>query len=240
MYVYYVEIMCVGRIGLACAHDIFPFACHTFMHFSCIRTIFFILLTLNVLVLFCLSLSLSYYFDWKSTLSRNPLRSKASSSSPLANSTPSHIRIHDDKARKDFSENFSRRGIHSERQVILSDFSNTDFPTVIYSRGWESLYGISVTCPSMIIQEFYSNMHEFDYFVPHFVTRVRGTRIVVTPNLISEVLHVPRVEFANYPDYERLRTVSNDELSSCFYEIGVTIKTLFVRALQKVLDSLTW
>ena len=71
----------------------------------------------------------------------------------------------------------------------------------------------------MIIQEFYSNMHEFDYFVPHFVTRIRGTRIVVTPNLIFEVLHVPRVEFANYPDYERLRTVSNDELSSCFYEI---------------------
>ena len=83
-------------------------------------------------------------------------------------------------------------------------------------------------------------MHEFDYFVPHFVTRIRGTRIVVTPNLISKVLHVPRVEFIDYPDCERLRTVSNDELSSCFYEIGVTIKTLFVRALQKVLDSLTW
>ena len=98
--------MCDGRIGLACAHDIFPFACHTFMHFSCIRTIFFILLILNVLVLFCLSLSLSYYFDWKSTLSRNPLRSKASSSSPLANSTPSHIRIHDDKAHKDFQRTF--------------------------------------------------------------------------------------------------------------------------------------
>ena len=62
-------------------------------------------------------------------------------------------------------------------------------------------------------------MHEFDYFVPHFVTRVRGTRIVVTPNLISKVLHVPRVEFVDYPDCERLRTVSNDKLSSCFYEI---------------------
>ena len=112
---------------------------------------FFILLILNVLVLFCLSLSLSYYFDWKSTLSRNPLRSKASSSSPLANSTPSHIRIHDDKARKEFSKNFSRCGIHSEHQVILLDFSDTNLSIVIYSRGWESLCGISVTCPSMII-----------------------------------------------------------------------------------------
>ena len=56
-----------------------------------------------------------------------------SSYSPT-NSTPSHIRLSDDKARKDFLENFSRRGIHSERQVVLSNFSDTDLPTVIYSR----------------------------------------------------------------------------------------------------------
>ena len=40
---------------------------------------------------------------------------------------------------------------------------------------------------------FYSNMHGFDYSVPHFVTRVQGTRIVVTPDIVFEVLHVPRV-----------------------------------------------
>ena len=40
----------------------------------------------------------------------------------------------DDKARKDFLENFSWRGIHSERQVILSEFSDTDLPIVIYNR----------------------------------------------------------------------------------------------------------
>ena len=75
-----------------------------------------------------------------------------------------------------------------------------------------------VSCPSVIIQEFYSNMHRFDYSVPHFITRIRGTRIVVTPDLISEVLHVPKVEFADYPGYEHLRTVSKDKLSSYFYE----------------------
>ena len=32
------------------------------------------------------------------------------------------------------------------------------------------------------------------------------------------MLHVSRVEFADYPSYERLRTMSKDELSSCFYE----------------------
>ena len=61
-------------------------------------------------------------------------------------------------------------------------------------------------------------MHGFDYSIPQFITRVRGTRIVVTPNLIFEVLHIPRVEFANYPDCERLRNMSKDELSSFFCE----------------------
>ena len=70
----------------------------------------------------------------------------------------------------------------------------------------------------MIIQEFYSNMHGFEYSVPHFVTHVVGTCIVVTPDLIFEVLHVSRVEFANYLGCDRLRTVSKDELSSRFYK----------------------
>ena len=76
---------------------------------------------------------------------------RASSSSSPTNSTPSHVWFHDDKARKEFSKNFSRCGIHSEHQVIILDFSDTNLSIVIYSRGWESLCGISVTCPSMII-----------------------------------------------------------------------------------------
>ena len=42
--------------------------------------------------------------------------------------------------------------------------------------------------------------------------------IVVTPNLISEVLHVPRVEFVDYLGCEYFRIVSKDELLSRFYE----------------------
>ena len=102
----------------------------------------------------------------KSTPSQNPLCFGASTSS---DSAPSHIRFRDDKARKDFSENFSRRGIHSEHQVILSDFSDIDLLTVIYSRGCESLCGIPITCPFVIIHKFYSNMHRFDTLVPQFV-----------------------------------------------------------------------
>ena len=61
-------------------------------------------------------------------------------------------------------------------------------------------------------------MHGFDYFVPNFITHVRSTCIVVTPNLISKVLHVSRVEFADYIGCSHLRIVSEDELMSLFCE----------------------
>ena len=83
-------------------------------------------------------------------------------------------------------------------------------------------------------------MHGFDFSVPLFHTHVRGTRIVVTLKLVSDVLHVPRVEFPDYPGCERLRAVSKDELKSAFCERlsdwGVSISSLIVRTLQKVLD----
>ena len=84
----------------------------------------------------------------KSTLARNPLHSSASLSS---NPTLSHIWFCDDDAYKAFSKNFSRRGIHSECQVILMDFADTDLPFVINSRGWESLCDVPVTCPLVLI-----------------------------------------------------------------------------------------
>ena len=42
----------------------------------------------------------------------------------------------------------------------------------------------------MFIQEFYSNMHGIDTSVPQFTMVLRGTRIVVTPDLVFEILHV--------------------------------------------------
>ena len=149
----------------------------------------------------------------KSTLSRNLLRSRASS---FSDPTPSHLRFRDENARKDFSKKFSRRGVHLECRVILVDFADTDLPTVIHSRGWESLCDVSVTCPFVLIQEFYSNMHGLDTSVPLFHTRVQGMRIVVTPDIVSEVLHVPRVEHPNYLSCEHLRTMSKDEMISSF------------------------
>ena len=170
----------------------------------------------------CLFLSLSLVYiscvmapKCKSTPSQNPLRSGASTSSDL---TPSFIRFHNDKTQQDSSENFSRWGIHSKCQVIFSDFSDTDLPTVIHSKGWESLCDVPITCPSVLILVFYFNIHGFDYLVPFFVTRVQGTRIVVTPDIVSKVLRVPRVKHPNYPGCERLRTVSKDGLIFAFCE----------------------
>ena len=218
--------MCASWIELGWAHDAISFAYHMFMHSPCIRTPFSLyLLYLNcfgaiLIVFFSLPLLLftlvvSMAPKRKSTPSQNPLRSRASSSFDPTNS---HLRFHDENAWKDFLENFSRRGVHSECGVILADFANTDLPTVIHNWGWESLYDIPVTCSTVLIQEFYSNMHGFNFSVPLFSTHIWGTLIVVTPQLVVNVLHVPRVEHPDYPRCERLRTMSKDKLIFAFYE----------------------
>ena len=221
-------LLCYVLVGLDWAEPMMYLNLHVicsciFMHTypSC-----FYVLILNLFGAFLIvsfSLSLSYVScimtsKHKSIPSQNPLRFRASSSFTPSDPTPSHVWFYDEKAKSDFSKNFSRQGIHSERQVILSDFSNTDLTIVIYNRGWQSLCGVSVTCPFVIIQEFYSNMHIFDYSIPLFVTHVRGIRMVVTPNIVSKVLHVPRVAHPNYPSCECLRTISKDKLASLFYE----------------------
>ena len=61
-------------------------------------------------------------------------------------------------------------------------------------------------------------MHGIDTSIPHFFFHVRGTHIVVIPEIVSEVLHIPRVAHPDYLSYERQRIVSKDVLSSHFYE----------------------
>ena len=61
-------------------------------------------------------------------------------------------------------------------------------------------------------------MHGIDWSVPLFFTRVRGMRIPITPQLVMDLLRVPRIEFLDYPRCERLRTVSKNELMATFCE----------------------
>ena len=137
---------------------------------------FFIVFSFPSLFFFTLIVSMAP--KRKSTLAWNPLHSCASSSFDHA---PFSLRFHNVDAHMEFTENFSLLGIHSERWVILGHFVDTDLPTIIHSREWESLCDEPVTCPLVLIQEFYSNMHGIDRSVPHFVTRVRGISILVTP-----------------------------------------------------------
>ena len=59
-------------------------------------------------------------------------------------------------------------------------------------------------------------MHGIDRSAPLFFTCVRDTRIPVTPQLVVDVLWVPRIEFPDYPGRERLRTVSKNEFMFVF------------------------
>ena len=42
--------------------------------------------------------------------------------------------------------------------------------------------------------------------------------IPITPQLVADVLHVPKIEFPDYPSCEHLRTMSRDELMFSFCE----------------------
>ena len=93
------------------------FCCISHAHaFSCIRTFNSLYSYIDLFGAFLrVSLSPSLFLvlvcsmtpKRKSTLSRNPLRSGASSSSSPSYPTPSHFKFRDDKACKDFLENFS-------------------------------------------------------------------------------------------------------------------------------------
>ena len=148
-------------VGLDWAEPMMQFLLH--ITCSCISHAYVLYFSIYLLYLNCIGDSLIVSFfplsilftlvvsmapKRKSTLARNPLHSDASSSS---NSAPFSLWFCDDDAHKAFSENFSRCGIHFERQVILVDIADTDLPTVIHSRGWELLCDVPVTCPLVLI-----------------------------------------------------------------------------------------
>ena len=192
----------------------FLFACYTLTHAHALLVSSLSFLSISsALSLFVLSLSIFDMAPKKSTSLKNLISCHGSSSSSFL-SLPIRDQFCDLKSQKDFYENFSDEAIHSEHQVIL------DLPLLnaFSSRGWESLCEKPLRCPSMFIQEFYSNIHAIDTSIPLFTMVFRGTHIVVTPEIISEVLHIPRVAYPDYPSHPRLRSISRDELASLFCE----------------------
>ena len=84
-------------------------------------------------------------------------------------------------------------------------------------------------------------MRGFDSSIPRFLISVRGMCTVFTLELISDVLHIPRVSHPNYPGRPHLRTVSKDKLSCLSFvrhlHLGMNVKTSLARVLQKVRGS---
>ena len=87
-----------------------------FMHMYLQVSIFVILNLVGAFLIVSLSLPLSLFVSYvscdmtpkcKFILSRNPFHSETSSSSSPSDPTPSHVRFRDEKAKSDFSENFS-------------------------------------------------------------------------------------------------------------------------------------
>ena len=152
----------------------------------------------------------------KSVPSRNSISCCHSTSS--SSSIPLSVRFRNEDAQKDFDKNFSDRVIHSKRQVILSDFPETPLPCAFHSWGWASLYEKLSRCPDVFIQEFYSNMHAIDTSVPRFTKVFCGTCIIVTQELISKILRIPRADHSDYPSHKHLSSISRDELASLFCE----------------------
>ena len=63
---------CAGRFGFGWAHDVFKFAYHMFMHFSCIRTFIYLYFDIDLCWCFFACLSLSWLVAlWH--LNENPL-----------------------------------------------------------------------------------------------------------------------------------------------------------------------
>ena len=76
--------------------------------------------------------------------SRNRISCRRSDSS--SSSIPSFVHFCNEDAQKDFNKNFSDQAIHSECQVILSDFLDIPLPSAFCSRGWASLCEKTLRC----------------------------------------------------------------------------------------------
>ena len=105
--------------------------------------------------------------------------------------------------------------------------------------------GVTMWCPGHFSSCAYPRvlLQHAHHLVPLFFTCVRGTCIPITPQLVADVLRVPRVEFPDYPSCERLQTMSKDELNQIFVSVlssGVSASSLTVRPLQKAHGFWTW
>ena len=166
MCVYFVAMLCVGRFGFGWVHDAFIFACHMFMYFHAYVPssfyIFYIVSSwcfsnfLSFSLSLSLSLSLSFTLVTSWHLHVNPL-------CPGTLFVPRHLLL-----LLLLTHSLSRTVPWWEGQIgLLEELFTTwhsfgtpsrsvkflwHWPTHCHPQlGWESLCGVPVMCPSMII-----------------------------------------------------------------------------------------
>ena len=125
--------------------------------FPCIALLFPSFLSIFSAVLFFLFYFL-FFFSFLTMAPKKFVPSKnlitrcgSSSSSSSIPSVPNRVQFHDVDSQKDLVENFCDWAIHSECQVILSDFPGISLPSAFSSWGWESLYEKPLKCLGVLL-----------------------------------------------------------------------------------------
>ena len=132
-------LLCMSHVHAFSIH-LYVFS-HILIIVNCFETFLIVFFSLPLLLV---TLVMSMASKRKSTPARNTLHFGASSSFDHA---PLSLRFRNDDAHKAFTENYSQRGIHSECQVILGQFADTDLP-LSFTIGNRSLF---VTSPSLVL-----------------------------------------------------------------------------------------
>lgn len=89
-----------------------------------------------------------------------------------------------------FRLQFLLRPVLFEREVIMSDLS-PDLATIFTSRGWEPLLEELTLHSSLLVHEFYTNIH--DVSGSNFRVFLRDRTVKITSDIILSLIHIPRV-----------------------------------------------
>ncbi|XXG82507.1 hypothetical protein AAC387_Pa10g0437 [Persea americana] len=96
-----------------------------------------------------------------------------------------------------FLNKFQHRSVVPERIVIYNELHETDFVLWMQQRRWFTLYDLGYQIVVNWVRELYANMNEVSD--TSFKTFVRGHELDITPDLLSQVLEIDRVEGAHFP-----------------------------------------
>ena len=126
---------------------------------------------------------------------------------------PAQAHFRNPRARELYTQNFSTRSLIVEREVLLGELSETVIPRIFESRQWLALTTGHPTPSVELVKEFYSNI---DAIADDgsFEVSLRNIVFRVTPGMVADLLHAPRVANPTYP-YTRTSPPSPTVIVQC-------------------------